>query len=256
MSFDAATQTFSDAFNPAVTAAQMSLKNVSPFAKLWYKWKTLPLPWRRQVLAGKQTSRLFLVILKLTSPQGVDLKGNTYWELRDQRAAELGRVRRMVKTPRTTQYSDVSVSPAWHQWLRHTRREPPSVDEQKTDIFRQERIKYLAAQADERWKAKPSALDGPEMGQAVPLLRSSRGGGATRPAGTLAEDVRESMGSKDVQDEEPGSSKKERWGVSQEEEKERVRKGEAVEVDPWKQAESGAPGQNWQPKGWNPSGKR
>ncbi|KAH8909861.1 hypothetical protein BR93DRAFT_924868 [Coniochaeta sp. PMI_546] len=214
----------------------MSLRNVSPFAKIWYKWKTLPLPWRRQVLAG------------------VDLKGNTFWELRDKRAAELGRVRRMVKTPRNTHYGEVVVSPAWHQWLRHTRHEPPSVDEQTAELLRQERIKYLAAQADARWAARPSVLDGPELGQAVPALRTPRRNDAAKPAGTLAEDVRESMSSGRRPDEEPRSSRKETRGVSQEEEEEKVRTGKPPVADnPWKQATTGAPGQNWQPKGWNPS---
>jgi len=187
------------------------------------------------------------------SLQGVDLKGNTYWELRDKRASELGRVRRMVKTPRTTHYGDVAVSPAWHQWLRHTRAEPPSVDEQRSDLLRQERIKVLAAEADARWAAKPSYIDGPEMGQAAPPLRSPRREDGPNPAGTLAEDVRETMSSGNRPDEEPGSSKKETWGVLQEEEKEKMRTGKQPETDPWKQADAGVPGQNWQPQGWNPS---
>jgi NADH dehydrogenase [ubiquinone] 1 alpha subcomplex assembly factor 2 len=159
----------------------------------------------------------------------------------------------MVKTPRSTHYGDVAVSPAWHQWLRHTRREPPSVDEQKADLLRQERIKLLAAQADARWAAKPGVLDGPEMAQAVPALRTPRRQDGTKVAGTLAEDVRETMSSGNRPDEEPRSSKKETWAVSQEEEKEKMRTGKATETDPWKQADTGVPGQNWQPKGWNPS---
>jgi NADH dehydrogenase [ubiquinone] 1 alpha subcomplex assembly factor 2 len=185
--------------------------------------------------------------------EGVDLKGNTFWELRDKRAAELGRVRRMVKTPRTTHYGEVVVSPAWHQWLRHTRDAPPSVDEQRTDVLRQDRMKVLAAEADARWAAKPGYLDGPEMAQPAPPLRSPRREDVTKPAGTLAEDVRETMNSGNRPDEEPGNSKKETWGVSQEEEKDKMRKGEAPETDPWKQADAGIPGQNWQPQGWNPS---
>lgn len=239
----------------------MSSRNVSPFLKVWYKWKTLPLPWRRQVLAGKLTRSSFFTDGLPTrgfqaniAGEGVDLKGNTYWELRDKRAAEIGRVRRMVKTPRTTHYGEVVVSPAWHQWLRHTRAEPPSVEEQTADLLRQERLKVLAAQADARWAAKPGYLDPPEMGQAAPPLRSPRRQeDAARPAGSLAEDVRETTSSGNRPDEEPGSSKKEAWGVSQEEEKEKMRTGRAPEADPWKQADTGNPGQNWQPEGWNPS---
>lgn len=159
----------------------------------------------------------------------------------------------MVKTPRTTHYGEVVVSPAWHQWLRHTRDEPPSVEEQTTDLLRQERIKVLAAQADARWAAKPSYLDAPHLGQAVPPLRSPRREDATRPAGTLAEDVRETMSSGNRRGDGPGSSKKETRGVSQGEEKEKMQTGKAPEADPWKQADTGIPGQNWQPQGWNPS---
>lgn len=49
----------------------------------------------------------------------------------------------------------------WHQWLRHTRRDPPSLDEQKGDVVRQEQMKYLAAEADARWEAKPRVMEAP-----------------------------------------------------------------------------------------------
>lgn len=51
------------------------------------------------------------------------------------------------------------VSAQWVQWLRHTRFEPPSISEQQLDEIRQAQMKELAAQADARWAAKPSALD-------------------------------------------------------------------------------------------------
>ena len=47
----------------------------------------------------------------------------------------------------------------WIQWLRHTRHEPPSINEQQLDEIRQAQMKELAARADARWAAKPSALD-------------------------------------------------------------------------------------------------
>ena len=31
----------------------MSPKQLSPIAKVWYKWKSLKLPWRNQVFVGK-----------------------------------------------------------------------------------------------------------------------------------------------------------------------------------------------------------
>jgi NADH dehydrogenase [ubiquinone] 1 alpha subcomplex assembly factor 2 len=50
----------------------------------------------------------------------------------------------------------------WHQWLRRTRFEPPSLQEQTSDIQRQLELKQLARLADERWANKPSLLDPPK----------------------------------------------------------------------------------------------
>jgi NADH dehydrogenase [ubiquinone] 1 alpha subcomplex assembly factor 2 len=58
------------------------------------------------------------------------------------------------------------------QWLRHTRFEPPSVVEQQQDMRRQEQMKMLAQQADERWASKPSALDSPDKQQPMQMLQS------------------------------------------------------------------------------------
>ena len=58
--------------------------------QLWYKWKTLKLPWRRQFLAG------------------ADLTGNTFWEFRD--AINAGRWRRIVKYPIRVHHADVKIS--------------------------------------------------------------------------------------------------------------------------------------------------
>jgi NADH dehydrogenase [ubiquinone] 1 alpha subcomplex assembly factor 2 len=58
------------------------------------------------------------------------------------------------------------------QWLRHTRHEPPTIAEQQQDTMRQERMKVLAAQADERWASKPSALDAPDKQQPMQMLQS------------------------------------------------------------------------------------
>ena len=58
--------------------------------QIWYKWKTLRLPWRRQFLAGS------------------DLSGNTFWEFKDAMNAQ--RFRRIVKYARAGHYSDVKIS--------------------------------------------------------------------------------------------------------------------------------------------------
>ena len=58
--------------------------------QLWFKWKTLRLPWRRQFLAGS------------------DLSGNTFWEFKDAMNAQ--RFRRIVKYAKAGHYSDVKIS--------------------------------------------------------------------------------------------------------------------------------------------------
>ena len=58
--------------------------------QLWFRWKSLKLPWRRQFLAG------------------ADLAGNTFWEFRD--ALNAGRWRRIVKYSRKAHYADVKMS--------------------------------------------------------------------------------------------------------------------------------------------------
>jgi NADH dehydrogenase [ubiquinone] 1 alpha subcomplex assembly factor 2 len=58
------------------------------------------------------------------------------------------------------------------QWLRHTRHDPPSLAEQQANVVRQEQIKVLAARADARWAAVPSALDAPDKQQPMQMLES------------------------------------------------------------------------------------
>ena len=58
--------------------------------QIWYKWKTLRLPWRRQFLAG------------------ADLSGNTFWEFKDAMNAQ--RFRRIVKYSKQSHYADVKIS--------------------------------------------------------------------------------------------------------------------------------------------------
>ncbi|KLO80071.1 uncharacterized protein LW93_7517 [Fusarium fujikuroi] len=123
----------------------MATNQIGPVARAWYRWKALRLPWRKRFLVG------------------YDLQGNTYWEFRLTRGAESNeRWRRIVKYPRSTHYSSVKVSPQWHQWLRHTREDPPSIEEQHSDVLRQVRMQKLAAEADARWEAKPRVMDAPQ----------------------------------------------------------------------------------------------
>ncbi|RYC53629.1 hypothetical protein CHU98_g12580, partial [Xylaria longipes] len=123
----------------------MSSTPAGPLRKAWHVWKSLRLPWRKRFFVGQ------------------DPQGNTYYELRQPRgdAPVTAAYRRLVHYPRSTHYSEVKVPPAWHQWLRHQRPDPPTMQEQITELQRQARIKVLAAEADARWEARDSLLDMP-----------------------------------------------------------------------------------------------
>ncbi|KAK9781609.1 hypothetical protein AB5N19_06037 [Seiridium cardinale] len=196
----------------------MSMPEIGPLKRAWYRWKMLRLPWRKRFLVG------------------LDLRGNTYWQFRDLRPekdvpAHAVRWRRIVQYPRSTYLSDVAVSPQWHQWLRHQRESPPSLNEQAADLARQERLKTLAAEADARWEAKPSLMDMPGRGltgQPVPALDT----GKTQPQEQVAE---ERQGAKRLREETQSQT--------------------GVKDDPWKKAASG-PSEDWQPTAWTPTSAR
>ncbi|EGD94811.1 hypothetical protein TESG_02314 [Trichophyton tonsurans CBS 112818] len=180
---------------------------MSPINSLWFKWKSLKLPWRRMFLVGN------------------DLAGNTYWEFKD--SLKPGRFRRIVKASPKIHYADVKVPPQWHQWLRYVRPEPPSIEEQQNELLRQQRIKYLAQQADERWASKPSFLDKPAQ-QDAPARQSQQPSYYTTRQSTGAETAK-------VQQEQHPDAK-----------------GGKKMKNPWDRA-AGGPSENWQPESWSPS---
>ncbi|EGR52294.1 uncharacterized protein TRIREDRAFT_73912 [Trichoderma reesei QM6a] len=195
----------------------MTPKQIGPFAQAWYKWKALRLPWRRRFLIGSSHSSSSPFTNTTLPTYSFDLQGNTFWEFRHTRGAQdsAERWRRIVSYPRSTHLSQVKVSPQWHQWLRHARRDPPSLDEQRAEAARQERIKLLAAQADARWEAKPRVMEDP------------RARARAVPAPEMELKAKERRGSPLVEDEEEG--------------------------DPWARATAHGPGENWQPAAWDPS---
>lgn len=160
-----------------------------PLARAWHAWKALRLPWRKRFFVGEPPPLMPPAVdspppaargasLTPARPPGYDLEGNTYWQFRlttrgpppppvDAAAAAAADVpaepwRRVVRCARARpHHSDVRVSPLWHQWLRHARRDAPSLAEQRDDVRRQDRLRLLAAQADARWEAKPRLAAGP-----------------------------------------------------------------------------------------------
>ncbi|OAF58898.1 hypothetical protein VC83_06170 [Pseudogymnoascus destructans] len=241
----------------------------SSFRKAWLKWKSMRLPWRRRFLVG------------------LDLQGNTYWEFRDTLSP--GRMRRIVDYPPHVQYSDVSshITPAWHQWLRHTRQAAPTIAEQELDVLRRRRVKVLAAQADERWEAKGRLVGGPNMKQMGPGLgmgnATAAGQAATRrgTAGVGVDAGGPTMGGDAAAGGKQGGTTTSTVASGQEildreSERMKVSGGPAPKVytnprvsdpekaarrepatppppkgDPWKNARGG-PSEDWQPQAWSP----
>ena len=203
---------------------------------------------------------------------GLDLQGNTFWEFRDTLSSQQNRMRRIVQYPASTHLSEIKITPQWHQWLRHTRNDPPSLAEQSQDLVRQENLKVLAAQADARWAAKGSFLGAPDK-RADTLLGTE----AKAPRGnTVAVESRSHSGPVIAIDGEPEA------GVRGE----GINAGQAIDAgvkpagqiqvpdgtrhpsvqgaghdrstqvrekkekhDPWNQARGG-PSETWQPEAW------
>ncbi|PVH84704.1 hypothetical protein DL98DRAFT_512121 [Cadophora sp. DSE1049] len=212
----------------------MSSKPPSALTKAWFRWKALKLPWRKKYLVG------------------LDLQGNSFWEFHDALSTDKHRMRRIVQYPPSTHYSEIKVSPQWHQWLKHTRREPPSLIEQSQDLVRQRNLKILAAQADARWAAKPSFLDAPERSQPVPALESKDPGGAggVDVASGAREQTRATMGEEESAEKmQTPDGIRHRFNERPEEEEKRLKDENKKKEDPWKNTRGG-PSEEWQPQAW------
>ncbi|KAL4780289.1 hypothetical protein BJX76DRAFT_351130 [Aspergillus varians] len=183
---------------------------MSPINSLWFKWKSLRLPWRRSFLVGH------------------DLAGNTFWEFRDK--LNVGRFRRILKPRPKTFYSDVEVSPQWHQWLRYVRAEPPSIKEQQEDVQRRQRILLLAEMQKKRWETEQSRLDTPATQHPGPATKTSD------PTLGATSDVASSG---------PGSQTTDPAGG----------KTSSVKKDPFFRPKD-VPGEKWEPESWTPTSSK
>lgn len=143
----------------------------------------------------------------------------------------------MENNPRIP-YSDVKIPPQWHQWLRYTRPDPPSVAELQYDVQRQENLKQLVRAADERWASKPSIMDKPRRGN----QKLAIGDGEMR--GTVGQkgETGEARGVDGVETQEAFEMEK-REG------------GEKAKENPWK-IRQGKAGEDWKPEAWSPGRAR
>lgn len=119
----------------------------------------------------------------------------------------------------------MKVTPQWHQWLRYTRDDPPTLEEQQGDVVRQARMKTLAAEADARWEAKPRYMDAPDGATAAPRIA---------PEEQQSAPSQPEVASSTERAKKPNESKEQT-------------------SDPWTQHKSKGPGEAWQPTAWDPS---
>jgi NADH dehydrogenase [ubiquinone] 1 alpha subcomplex assembly factor 2 len=138
-----------------------------------------------------------------------------------------------------TETNTLSNPAQWHQWLRHVREHPPSIEEQKHDLIRQAQIKQLAKLADERWASKASFLDKPK----------TQPGAVNQPAGpSLSHPIADTQAAQDAPASAapPNVPKADPASTAPETKKE----------NPWAKASQNNPGEEWQPEAWSPTSKR
>lgn len=81
---------------------------------LWFKWKSLRLPWRNMFLVGEylcpppSALHAHRSVSLTRHVLGQDLAGNTFWEFKATKNAD--RLRRIVKFDPRTHYADVKVT--------------------------------------------------------------------------------------------------------------------------------------------------
>lgn len=119
------------------------------------------------------------------------------------------------------------------------------------DIQRQERMKTLAARADARWAAQPSALDAPEKQQPAQMLQSrDPDSGVVQTNISLEANKRaEALPQESGRYEGEGQ----RFALIQEAIGEKDKKGKGSKEEkasPWNTASQP---QDWQPAGWTPA---
>ncbi|KAI5811757.1 hypothetical protein DFH27DRAFT_649057 [Peziza echinospora] len=182
--------------------------------------------------------RLLRPLLKPFLPKktfiGHDLRGNSYWELHTRHLPT--RPRRLVEyAEQQRDLGGYSVEdPAWHQWLRCTREEAPTIQELLGEVGRREELKVRVGRIDERERARREELGRREKRL---FLGGEEGQGEKSASG---DEKGEEKGGVKAQDEVADEKKEEK-------------KKPAAE-DPWAkaQAEREKAGENEGPKAWTP----
>ncbi|CAG8721336.1 11193_t:CDS:2, partial [Acaulospora morrowiae] len=116
------------------------MSNASFISHLLKIWRQARLPWR---------SRMFI---------GIDLSGNEYYETVE---AINGRKKRMVEMKEEkplSEYNTDDVPVQWQSWLRHTRLDPPTIEEVTLANKRRELIIQRAKALDREWEERKLAI--------------------------------------------------------------------------------------------------
>lgn len=122
-------------------------------------------------------------------------------------------------------YSEVTaqLSPAWLQWLRHTRLDAPSIGEQIREVQRQAELKRRVEAVDRKWKEAKQIDD-----------RAPRATLENQTSNSITEDAQSVTSGVDVSKQTVVAASK---------------------TNPWKKASSG-PSENWQPAAWDGGAQR
>lgn len=163
-------------------------------------------------------------------------------------------MRRIIKYRQSIHNSDVQISPQWHQWLRHTRADPPSLNELSQDILRQEQLKILAAAIDARWASESKLLDRPSRPQAQLSISSENRDCYGHPLPCPDVATCNSTDSTPNLSNLSGSNKHEAdLGTLPSSKGSDSTKETTFSEDPWKKFPGhGLPKDEWQPKSWDP----
>ncbi|KAL1919041.1 uncharacterized protein VTP21DRAFT_2422 [Calcarisporiella thermophila] len=125
------------------------LPRQSLLQRLSLAWKSARLPWRKRVLIG------------------TDLEGNLYWEAPNTRNPTSRYLQRFVEFKQQgsdlSDYAEREIPVQWLAWLRHTRHDPPTIQEIIEADKRREQIIARAKELDRKWEERKAELQQQEL---------------------------------------------------------------------------------------------
>jgi len=125
---------------------------------LYNRFLSLPLPWRRHILAGTDLSQ-----------------HTSYWLFRIPGSSKPRRIalpymprpfaRKGFANVHPSRLEGMEIPPQWVQWLKYTREDAPTLEELQADVGRRERMRVLVGGIEERWKKDGVKSIGPGTGR-------------------------------------------------------------------------------------------